>query len=492
MADDENSKLKGLKGLFSKLKKKSSSESSIANDDTLPEVPTEIESSEDNLTPPPLLSRESEETDFPPPPPPEDHDPESGVTQNRPINLEAIKNYEMSEEDLNDETSPFRDYREFLPPDGESLASQRGFKARLNQFAPAMKSIWSRSQKIDWKNLPKKWSSGERPPMDFSRLLMKWDQFIEGFFGVKSRPRNHKFFISALFTSLAITLGSLGALILKGPPPTRPVAHRPTPPAGMEERIDFAQIGKKNLFNAKTEDGDREVIIAEEKPVIDMDKICDTANRASNLPITLLNTTVLQDSVKSIASVQVRGARSLENKRKGDKIDNLAEIGHIDRLRVILKNLSTGECEYIATRAYEEQRRAADRTRSQIVSPEEGARLRQEQRDHRIQNEGNNFRIDPSLRTEILSNIGDVLTQARAIQINNPDGTLSFKMTEIVPGSIYSQLGIQNDDIVTGINGQKINTINELMTLFGRIGDIDRFQLEIQRDGTSRSFNYEL
>ena len=33
-------------------------------------------------------------------------------------------------------------------------------------------------------------------------------------------------------------------------------------------------------------------------------------------------------------------------------------------------------------------------------------------------------------------------------EIKNPDGSLSFKMTDVVPGSIYSQLDISDGDII--------------------------------------------
>ena len=64
-------------------------------------------------------------------------------------------------------------------------------------------------------------------------------------------------------------------------------------------------------------------------------------------------------------------------------------------------------------------------------------------------------------------------------------------MTEIVPGSVYSQLGIQDGDIITQINGKKITNLNEVMALFGKIKDIDQFQLNVKRGGIETQKEYE-
>ncbi|MBT5093448.1 MAG: PDZ domain-containing protein [Halobacteriovoraceae bacterium] len=91
----------------------------------------------------------------------------------------------------------------------------------------------------------------------------------------------------------------------------------------------------------------------------------------------------------------------------------------------------------------------------------------------------------------MLGNINEILTQARAIQIKNPDGSLSFKMVEVVPGSLYSKLNIQDGDIITGINGKKIKNLNEIMALFGKIRSIDHFELSVKRNGIESSMDYD-
>ena len=110
--------------------------------------------------------------------------------------------------------------------------------------------------------------------------------------------------------------------------------------------------------------------------------------------------------------------------------------------------------------------------------------------DSNITVDGNKYKIDKKIRSELMDNIPDVLSQARAIQVKNSDGSISFKIVEIVPGSIYSKLNIQENDIITKINGKKIENLNEIMSLFGRIKDLNNLDLGIERDGIENDFQY--
>ena len=109
-----------------------------------------------------------------------------------------------------------------------------------------------------------------------------------------------------------------------------------------------------------------------------------------------------------------------------------------------------------------------------------------------IENFGNKFNIQKSLIDEKMKDIGSTLTQARAVQMTNPDGSLSFKMTEIDPGGIFPYLGVQDGDIITAINGKPITNLNEVMALFGRIKNLDQLSLGIKRDGAESTQEYSI
>lgn len=318
---------------------------------------------------------------------------------------------------------------------------------------------------------------------------VNWDDLVAKVFAPEHRPRYHKYFIIALCIASSYSIGKLVAEILAGQNQAMAKRARPQTPINFSRqgnlRGDTQAIAKTNLFNALENDNPTQEQPKKKKP--EGPAICEKADKKSSLPLTLLNTLVLQDSVKSIASVQMRSSKEPIVVREGEKIDRFAEVGKIDSLKLIFKNLESGECEYIAS-AEEKPPRTAGKI--SVMSPGAGKAAIKDAKDTGIENEGNKFKIKKTLRDDMLNNISEVLTQARAVKIQNPDGSLAFKMTEIVPGSIYSKLNLQNDDIITQINGKKITDFNEIMSLFGRIKEIDQLSLTVSRGGMAQDFDY--
>jgi type II secretory pathway component PulC len=91
-----------------------------------------------------------------------------------------------------------------------------------------------------------------------------------------------------------------------------------------------------------------------------------------------------------------------------------------------------------------------------------------------------------------MKDINALLTQARGIKISNPDGTISFKIVDIQPGSIYSYLGIQDGDVISQINGEPIQELNEVMKLFGNMANLSKLNLGLGRGGETVTQNYNI
>lgn len=306
---------------------------------------------------------------------------------------------------------------------------------------------------------------------------------IEKIFSAQMRPKWHRIFIIIFSATLCYVVGKSIALFVNLN--TKTNASMASSNTNIIRRPMVTQeinkITNVNLFNLKNFENEQ----MQNGPKKQKNFVCLDAQKPTGEPLTLLDTVVLQDSVKSIASVQMRGQRDLLNVREGEDLGNNIEVSKIQRLRLILKNNNTGECEYV---------QADELTNAPVnnltIYPASRAKAIFKSTNPEIKNQGNNFKITKQFRDKMLSNISEVLTQAKAIQITNPDGSLSFKMTEVIPGSIYSQLNIQNDDIITSINGKKIQNLNELTTLLGNIREIDHFQIGVSRNGTPENLEY--
>lgn len=248
---------------------------------------------------------------------------------------------------------------------------------------------------------------------------------------------------------------------------------------------DLQQIKTANIFRT-----DKTEIKTDNKPAKETPLVCKEASKKSSLPIKLVNTIVLQDSVKSIASVQVRSSSKLEVFRQGQKIGSLAKLDYIDDEKLIIKNLKTGFCESIQSSAGKKRRT------TRLIKPLTPSASRKFKKEKKtisgIINEGNNFEINRSFLKDKMKNISSLLTQAKGIPINNPDGTISFKVTQIDPGGVFAYLGQQEGDIITQINGEPIKDLNEVMTLFGTITNVSNLSLTLKRNGEEVQQNYSV
>ncbi|MBF0207246.1 MAG: PDZ domain-containing protein [Oligoflexia bacterium] len=304
-------------------------------------------------------------------------------------------------------------------------------------------------------------------------------------FSVRYRGKIHAFYMLFLGATIAYFVGKIVAMILTTP------LEQPPPFGGMlvsvtsdEEVIQGTEaVRMGNLFHAKlvNDDGQKAKLLEDDNVV------CTAADVPSGLTLKVLGTIVLQNPIKSLAAVQVDN-NEVRSLREGDKISGIATIGKIERLKIILKNLQTGQCEYVSSQDMS-WGKSKDFT---VLSPEEGQKLLKAKVDG-ISNEGDKFFLSKKLVNEKLRDIESVLSQAKAIQVPNPDGTLSFKITEIAPGSIYSYLGIEENDKIVKINGKKISGLNEVMNLFANLQSIDKLQLTLSKeDGNERTLDYSL
>lgn len=326
------------------------------------------------------------------------------------------------------------------------------------------------------------------------------DQFAS-LFSPQKRPAVHRAFIWSMTLGISAILGQIiGNFFVvdqKDNAQNNNVAMR-MPPDNLNN--DLRVFYENDLFKPAEHERDQKAVIVDQpkepKKVLDLKSKCSIGNakQKSSAPVTLTNTIVLQDSVKSIASVSIRGTKSDMVFREGDEIkDAKTRIDHIENTKLILKNLESGECEYISIRV-ESEKSSKKIKPIKILSPSKGKKLLENKdMDTSIQNEGNKYSIKKEERNKLLSNLDELLTQALAVQIKNPDGSLSFKLTEIVPGSFYTKIGIQNGDIIKTINGKPITNMNQVMSLFGKISEIDQFQLGVLRGGSviNKEYNFE-
>ena len=67
-----------------------------------------------------------------------------------------------------------------------------------------------------------------------------------------------------------------------------------------------------------------------------------------------------------------------------------------------------------------------------------------------------------------------------------------FEVGWIKQGSVFAKLGLQEGDIITGINGKPFNSVAEAFKLYQNLGEIDNITIEIKRNNQERQLDYAI
>ncbi|MGD0277273.1 MAG: type II secretion system protein N [Syntrophales bacterium] len=96
-------------------------------------------------------------------------------------------------------------------------------------------------------------------------------------------------------------------------------------------------------------------------------------------------------------------------------------------------------------------------------------------------------------RNEITSNLkdmGTMLTQAQIRPFFNQGVADGFQLSSIRPGSIYQKIGLQEGDILQGINDRKIQTADDMIELYNVLRSANRMALKIKRQNNPQTIQY--
>lgn len=91
-----------------------------------------------------------------------------------------------------------------------------------------------------------------------------------------------------------------------------------------------------------------------------------------------------------------------------------------------------------------------------------------------------------------LENLDQLMDQARIrphIEEGKPSG---ISITGIKPNTIFRNMRLRNGDIITGVNGTPIESVEDAMKIFGDLSSASEVQLEIKRRGRKRVLNYKI
>lgn len=89
-------------------------------------------------------------------------------------------------------------------------------------------------------------------------------------------------------------------------------------------------------------------------------------------------------------------------------------------------------------------------------------------------------------------NMNQILTQARALPYLEQGKTVGFKISEIVPGSIYEKIGLQNGDVIQKVNSQEVDDPAKFFQLYQGLRNERNIAIDLIRGGARQTLNYEI
>ena len=91
-----------------------------------------------------------------------------------------------------------------------------------------------------------------------------------------------------------------------------------------------------------------------------------------------------------------------------------------------------------------------------------------------------------------LENIGDLMNQA-TIRPHIEDGRpAGIAITGIRPNAIFRKMRLRNGDVITGVNGRSIESVEDAITVFEDLTSSSEIKVDIKRRGRRQTLDYKI
>ena len=102
------------------------------------------------------------------------------------------------------------------------------------------------------------------------------------------------------------------------------------------------------------------------------------------------------------------------------------------------------------------------------------------------------FKISKNLVQESINNVAEIMSKVRIkphFRDGEPDG---FKISRIKQGSIFKTMGFKNGDVIKSVNGQPVQTAEDIMRLYETMKDNSYFTIGITRGNQAKTLNFKV
>ncbi|MDH5526911.1 MAG: hypothetical protein OEY97_06325 [Nitrospirota bacterium] len=177
----------------------------------------------------------------------------------------------------------------------------------------------------------------------------------------------------------------------------------------------------------------------------------------------------------SFAIIMMVSKREESLFRVGDELENGILVAKIERDAVHLKR---GSAERIL-RLFEEPKQAtAPAARAPVAGPPGSGQTQ--------------YALDRGEVDEALADLPRLLTQARLLPNFRAGQTDGFRIFNIVPGSLFSKIGLKNGDVLHQVNDMALDNPTQFMGMFEQLRSQSRFTVDLVRGTERMTLEYEI
>jgi general secretion pathway protein C len=269
---------------------------------------------------------------------------------------------------------------------------------------------------------------------------------------------------------------------------TAPVVTAAVIPQAREQRVrpkaesHYSLILDRNLFKTKAVAAPA----PEKKPALDIENLEQT-----QLKLKLWGTVAPPKEAAQNEAADTRAYAVIEDTtlrkqnlyRKGDSIQN-ATVKAILRERVILTVGGKDEIlemeKLVAGTGSRGPLPRSISSRSVSASPSTGTTRAQR------------ITLKRSLIEDSIQDITKLMTQVKItphMEDGVPDG---LALSNIQPNSIFRRMGLRNGDVLKGVDGQEIQSVDDALRLYDNLKTADTVMVELKRRGREKSIEYRV
>jgi general secretion pathway protein C len=102
------------------------------------------------------------------------------------------------------------------------------------------------------------------------------------------------------------------------------------------------------------------------------------------------------------------------------------------------------------------------------------------------------YMVDQREVASSTENLNQVLTQARALPFVEGGKTVGFRLSEIVPGSLYEKIGLVNGDVIQRVNTEDVSDPAKFFQMYQGLKDERQISIDLLRNGQRQTLNYDI